>query len=73
MELQYVKKPECEYIKVSHDKFRFPVESASSIDELASICGVSRNSIYKQIKKFIQQERSGIEPTTLYEVVRLDV
>lgn len=73
MALQYVKKHECEYIKVSRDKFRFPVESANSIDELAKICGVSRNSVYKQIKKFIQQERAGIDPTTLFEVVRLDV
>lgn len=71
MALQYVKKTDCEYIKVSDDKYRFPVESAGSIEELAEICGVSYNAIYKQIGRFLKQERSGIKPTTRYEVVRL--
>ena len=67
-----LKKTKCLYVSVSNDKYRLIENVADSVEELSNVCGVSYSTIYKSIKKFILQERKGIEPNTKYEVVRYE-
>ena len=39
------------YMKITTDRYELPVAVADTGEELAEICGVSRNNVYNTIRK----------------------
>ena len=57
------------YMKVTKDRYEFPLLIADSVDELANIAGVHRTTIFRDIKRkgsgFVKVEVSNDEDLSL--------
>lgn len=40
------------YIRISKDKYELPIAVAETVQELANMCGVTRNTIYTMMSRY---------------------